>query len=50
MSRWFAPQRYAAVYVIKIGCGCVVLWFGLGAAGIDDPVWALISLVFVVEP
>ena len=50
MTEWFAPQRYAAVYLIKIGCGCVLLWFGLRAAGIDNPVWALISLVLVVEP
>lgn len=27
----------------------MLLWFALRAAGIDDPVWALISLVFVVE-
>ena len=28
----------------------MLLWFGPRRAGVDDPVWALISLVFVVEP
>lgn len=50
MTRWVTPRRHAAVYLLKIAVGCTLLWFGLGALGLHDPVWALISLVVVIEP
>ena len=47
---FIAPRKYALVYVVKIITGCTLLWYGLRALGLEDPVWALITLVILTEP
>lgn len=44
------PRKNALVYLIKILSGCLLLWYGLRAAGIEEPYWAMISLIIVTEP
>ncbi|WP_343584302.1 FUSC family protein [Herbaspirillum sp.] len=44
------PRKNALVYLVKILSGCLVLWYGLRAAGIEEPYWAMISLIVVTEP
>ena len=44
------PRKNALVYLIKILSGCLILWYGLRAAGIAEPYWAMISLIIVTEP
>ncbi len=44
------PRKNALVYLIKILSGCIILWYGLRAAGIEEPYWAMISLIIVTEP
>lgn len=44
------PRKNALVYLIKILSGCLLLWVGLRAAGIEEPYWAMISLIIVTEP
>jgi hypothetical protein len=34
----------------KILSGCLILWYGLRALGIEEPYWAMISLIIVTEP
>lgn len=45
-----SPNKNALLYTIKILTGSVILWFGLRFAGIQEPYWALISLITVTEP
>ncbi len=37
-----SPNKNALIYTVKILAGSVILWFGLSAAGIEQPYWALI--------
>jgi uncharacterized membrane protein YccC len=45
-----SPNKNALLYTVKILTGSVIVWFGLRAAGIPEPYWALISLIMVTEP
>ncbi len=45
-----SPNKNALIYTVKILAGSVMLWFGLSYAGIEQPYWALISLITVTEP
>lgn len=45
-----SPNKNALIYTVKILTGSVILWFGLSYAGIEQPYWALISLITVTEP
>ncbi|MBP0596703.1 FUSC family protein [Herbaspirillum sp. LeCh32-8] len=44
------PRKNALAYLVKILSGCLILWYGLRAAGIAEPYWAMISLIIVTEP
>ncbi len=45
-----SPNKNALIYTVKILTGSVILWFSLRYAGIEQPYWALISLITVTEP
>lgn len=47
---FITPRKNALVYLVKILSGCLLLWYGLRAAGIEEPYWAMISLIIVTEP
>jgi len=40
----------ALLYVSKLLTGSIIVWYGLRAVGITEPIWALISLIVVTEP
>jgi len=40
----------ALLYVSKLLTGSIIVWYGLRAVGIAEPIWALISLIVVTEP
>ena len=44
------PRKNALAYMVKILSGCLILWYGLRAHGIEEPYWAMISLIIVTEP
>ncbi|MCA1322849.1 FUSC family protein [Herbaspirillum sp. alder98] len=44
------PRKNALAYLVKILSGCLILWYGLRAAGVAEPYWAMISLIIVTEP
>lgn len=44
------PRKNALAYLVKILSGCLILWYGLRALGIEEPYWAMISLIIVTEP
>ena len=43
-------RKSALVFVVKIVCGSLILWYGWRAAGVAAPMWAIISLIVVIEP
>ncbi|HTP99403.1 MAG TPA: FUSC family protein [Casimicrobiaceae bacterium] len=43
-------RENALIYMIKLLTGSLVVWYGLRAAGIHEPIWAMISLIVVTEP
>jgi uncharacterized membrane protein YccC len=43
-------RENALIYVVKLITGSLICWFGLRAAGIPEPFWAMISLIVVTEP
>ncbi|MFT2598202.1 FUSC family protein, partial [Escherichia coli] len=43
-------RKNALAYLVKILSGCLILWYGLRALGIEEPYWAMISLIIVTEP
>jgi uncharacterized membrane protein YccC len=45
-----SPKKNALVYIIKILCGSLILWYGLPLLGFEEPYWAMISLIIVTEP
>lgn len=47
---FISPKKNAFLYTVKIITGSVIVWFGLRAAGIPEPYWAVISLITVTEP
>ena len=47
---FITPRKNALVYIIKILSGSVILWYGLRALGLQEPYWAMISLIIVTEP
>ncbi|MGH8446356.1 MAG: FUSC family protein [Solimonas sp.] len=47
---FITPKNNALLYAVKILTGSLLLWFGLRAAGIEQPYWAIISLITVTEP
>jgi len=47
---FISPKKNAAVYIIKILCGSLILWYGLPLLGFEEPYWAMISLIIVTEP
>ncbi|WDZ97726.1 FUSC family protein [Herbaspirillum sp. WKF16] len=47
---FITPRKNALAYLVKILSGCLILWYGLRAAGIEEPYWAMISLIIVTEP
>jgi len=44
------PRKNALAYLVKILSGCLILWYGLRALGIEEPYWAIFSLIIVTEP
>ena len=44
------PKKNALLYAAKILSGALLLWYGLQAAGVAQPYWAIISLITVTEP
>ena len=44
------PKKNALVYIIKILCGSLILWYGLPLLGFEEPYWAMISLIIVTDP
>lgn len=47
---FISPKKNALVYIIKIVCGSLILWYGLPPLGFEEPYWAMISLIIVTEP
>jgi uncharacterized membrane protein YccC len=47
---FITPRKNALVYIIKILSGSLILWYGLRALGLQEPYWAMISLIIVTEP
>lgn len=47
---FISPKKNALVYIIKILCGSMILWYGLPPLGFEEPYWAMISLIIVTEP
>jgi uncharacterized membrane protein YccC len=45
-----SPKKNALVYIVKILCGSLILWYGLPLLGFEEPYWAMISLIIVTEP
>ena len=43
-------REYALLYVVKLITGSIIVWYGLRAIGIPEPIWAMISLIVVTEP
>jgi uncharacterized membrane protein YccC len=43
-------RENALIYMIKLITGSLIVWFGLRAAGVPEPIWAMISLIVVTEP
>jgi uncharacterized membrane protein YccC len=43
-------RENALIYMVKLITGSLIVWYGLRAAGIGEPIWALISLIVVTEP
>jgi uncharacterized membrane protein YccC len=43
-------RENALIYMIKLITGSLIVWFGLRAAGVNEPIWAMISLIVVTEP
>jgi uncharacterized membrane protein YccC len=43
-------RENAFIYMGKLITGSLVVWYGLRAVGIPEPIWALISLIVVTEP
>jgi uncharacterized membrane protein YccC len=48
--QFISPKKNALVYLIKIMTGSLITWYGLRALGLQEPYWALISLIIVTEP
>ncbi|MDY7545200.1 FUSC family protein [Glaciimonas sp. CA11.2] len=48
--QFISPRKNALLYLIKILTGSLISWYGLRAAGIAEPYWAMISLIVVTEP
>lgn len=47
---FISPKKNALVYIIKILCGSLILWYTLPLLGFQEPYWAMISLIIVTEP
>lgn len=47
---FISPKKNALVYIIKILCGSLILWYTLPMLGFEEPYWAMISLIIVTEP
>lgn len=47
---FISPKKNALVYIVKILCGSLILWYGLPRLGFEEPYWAMISLIIVTEP
>jgi uncharacterized membrane protein YccC len=43
-------RENALLYVVKLITGSMIVWYGLRAAGVTEPYWAMISLIVVTEP
>ena len=43
-------RENAFIYMGKLITGSLVVWYGLRAAGMPEPIWAMISLIVVTEP
>jgi uncharacterized membrane protein YccC len=48
--QFISPRKNALVYLIKILSGSFIAWYGLRAMGLQEPYWAMISLIIVTEP
>jgi uncharacterized membrane protein YccC len=48
--QFISPRKNALVYLIKILTGALITWYGLRALGLQEPYWAMISLIIVTEP
>lgn len=48
--RLISPRKNAILYIAKLFTGSIIVWFGLKSCGIDQPYWAMISLIVVTEP
>ncbi|MDN0077668.1 FUSC family protein [Crenobacter sp. SG2303] len=46
----FEPSQQSLLYAGKVLIGCMIVWFGLSALGVEDPIWAAITVVIVSEP
>jgi uncharacterized membrane protein YccC len=47
---WFHPNRQSLWYVGKILAGAMISWFGLGALGLHQPYWAIITICIASDP
>lgn len=45
-----ALRENALIYMSKLITGSLIVWYGLRAAGIPEPFWAMISVIVVTEP
>ena len=43
-------RENAFIYIGKLLTGSLIVWYGLRAVGIPEPIWAMISLIVVTEP
>ena len=43
-------RENAFIYIVKLLTGSLIVWYGLRAVGIPEPIWAMISLIVVTEP
>ena len=43
-------RENALLYIAKLITGSIIVWYGLRAFGIAEPIWAMLSLIVVTEP
>jgi uncharacterized membrane protein YccC len=43
-------RENALLYVAKLITGSIIVWYGLRAFGVAEPIWAMLSLIVVTEP
>ncbi|MDB5821051.1 MAG: fusaric acid resistance protein FusB / fusaric acid resistance protein FusC [Rhizobacter sp.] len=50
MTRYLSLNQQGIIYAVKVLTGLLFVWFSLTAFGLEDPYWAVVSLIVTVEP